>query len=116
MRFTVAPRGMVLPPPLPKPKARLAPLGRFGKGWTSPGVREVTWAETADREWLFERQADGTWSAGHLPTRTEVKNGLRSLPACRRYAGSGRAAADLELTAARAAAAAAPTNGEKADG
>lgn len=71
---------------------------------------------TADGEWIFELAGDGTWSAGHLPTRTEVKNGLRSLPACRRYAGSGRAATDLELTAARAAAAVAPTNGEKADG
>ncbi len=112
MSFTVAPPGAVLPPPPARPASRLAPLGRTWKSWTSPGVREVVKAVTADGEWLFERAADGTWSAGHLPTRTEVKKGIRSLRACRAYAGSGRAAADLELTRARAATA--PANGGKA--
>ena len=84
------------PRPLPaRPKSPLAALGKFWKDCTSPGVYEVVKAVTDDGEWLFVRAADGTWSAGHLPTETEVKAGLRTLRACRLYAGSGKAAADL---------------------
>ena len=85
------------PRPLPaRPKSPLAVLGKFWKGCTSPGVYEVVKAVTADGEWLFVRAADGTWSTGHLPTETVVKTGLRTLRACRLYAGSGKAGADLE--------------------
>ncbi len=83
-------------PPARKPKAPLARLGMFWKDCTSPGVYEVIKAVTADGEWLFERAADGTWNAGHLPTETVVKTGLRTLRTCRAYAGSGKARADLE--------------------
>lgn len=74
----------------------LPPLGKTWKGYTSPGVYERVKAVTADGEWLFARAADGTWSAGHLPTKTELKAGLRDLAAARRYAGTGKARADLE--------------------
>lgn len=94
MTFTMAPPA---PRPLPpKPKTRLTPLGKFWKGYTSPGVYEVVKAVTANSQWLFEREPGGTWSAGHLPTETVVKTGLRSMPACRAYAASGKAQADLE--------------------
>ncbi len=102
MTFTVATPGAVLPPAR-KPKARLAPLGKFRKDWTSPGVSEVVEAVTADGEWMFERSDDGTWEAGHLPTKTVVKSRLGSLSACRTYAGSGKAAADLKRIKAEAA-------------
>ncbi len=91
--FSVVPRGHGAP--LKSPKSHLSPLGKIWKDWTSPGVREAVKAVTLDGEWLFER--DGrTWSAGHFPTRTVVKTGLRSLRACRAYTGSGEARADLE--------------------
>lgn len=96
MRFTVAPPGAVLSPPAPVPQPRLAPLGKRWKAYTGPGVYEVVRAVTADGEWLFQRFADGTWAAGHLPTETQVKDRLRSLEACRAYAGSGEAKQDLE--------------------
>lgn len=95
MTFTVAPR-RTPSPVAPKPKPSLAPLGHVWKDYTSPGVYEVVKAVTADSEWLFERAEDGTWNAGHLPTETVVKAGLRTLRACRVYAGSGKAATDLE--------------------
>jgi hypothetical protein len=96
VRFTVTSPVAPLVPVAPRPASPLASLGRFWRGETSPGVYEVTKAVTADGEWIFERQPDGTWSTGHLPTKTVVKPGLRSLPACRRYAGTGKAQADLE--------------------
>jgi hypothetical protein len=95
MQFTVMPRGTSFPPPPPQPKAPLARLGKRWRGQTRPGTWEVTRAVTADGEWLFELHEDG-WRTGHLPTRTEVKDGLRSLQACRRYAGSGKALEDLK--------------------
>jgi hypothetical protein len=98
MTFMLAVPGAVLPPAAakPKPKRPVAALGMLWKDYTSPGVYEVVKAVTADSEWLFERAEDGTWETGHLPTETVVKTGLRSLPACRAYAGSGRARADLK--------------------
>lgn len=96
MGFTVASRGTALQPTPARPKAALAPLGKSWKGWTAPGVREVVKAVTADGKWLFERAQDGTWATGYLPTKTVVKERLRSLPACRRYAGSGKAREDLK--------------------
>ena len=100
MRFSVAGPGTPRPAaPQPKPKPSLAPLARFKKDWTSPGVYEITRAVTAgpdgEPEWLFERSKDGTWATGHFPTETVVKAGLRDLRACRAYAGSGKAAEDL---------------------
>lgn len=97
MSFTVAPPGAVLSPPPPaSARPGLAPLGKFWRTQTRPGRWEVSKAVTADGEWLFELADGGTWSAGHLPTETVVKTGLRTLRACRRYAGDGRAAAELE--------------------
>jgi hypothetical protein len=96
MTFTAAAPGSALPPPARKPKSPLAPLGKFRRGCTGPGAYEVVEAVTADSEWMFERAGDGTWMTGHLPTETVVKTGLRDLRACRAYAGSGRAARDLE--------------------
>lgn len=93
--FTLAASGAVPCPPR-KPKAFLALLGKVWKDWTSPGCYEPVKAVTADGAWLFERAQDGTWAAGHLPRRAELKAGLRSLRACRLYAGSGRAQADLD--------------------
>jgi hypothetical protein len=93
--FTIAAPSAPRPAPR-KPKAPAARLGKFWRGWTSPDVYEVIKAVTADGEWLFARTGGGTWSTGHLPTETEVKAGLRDLPACRAYAGSGRAREDLE--------------------
>lgn len=98
MRFAVAAPGTPLTPAAPKPKPTgrsVAALGKFWRGWTSPGVYEVIKAVTADGAWLFERAADGTWAAGHLPTEIVVKTGLGTLPACRAYAGSGKAQKDL---------------------
>jgi hypothetical protein len=85
------------PRPLPaRPKSPLAVLGKRWKDYSSPGVYEVVKAVTDDGEWLFVRAADGTWSTGHLPTETVVRTGLRTLRACRLYAGSGKAVADLK--------------------
>jgi hypothetical protein len=94
--FTLA--APAAPPSLPpaQPKTPLAPLGKRWKGYTAPGVYEVVKAVTVDGEWLFARAADVTWSTGHLPTETEVRTGFRTLRACRLYAGSGGAAADLK--------------------
>lgn len=93
MTFTVAP--CRAPRPVAQ-KPSLAAIGKRWKGYASPGVYEVIKAVTADGQWLFERAQDGTWNAGHLPSETVVKAGLRSLRACRVYAGSGKATADLE--------------------
>jgi hypothetical protein len=95
MTFTIAepaaPR-----PAASKPAPSLAPLGKLWKDYTSPSVYEVVKAVTEDGQWLFERAQDGTWDTGHLPTETVVKCRLRSLRACRVYAGSGKAQEDLE--------------------
>lgn len=92
--FTVA------PPRIPFPGERtrrpvLPALGKIWRDYTAPGVYEAVQAVTADGQWLFQRQDGGTWATGHLPTKTEVKTGLRTLRACRAYAGSGKAAEDL---------------------
>lgn len=94
MTFTIIEPGTVIDPPAP-PRTSLPRLGKVWKDYTSPGVYEVVKAVTADGEWLFEKAQDGTWDAGHLPTETVVKAGLRSLRACRSYVGSGRAREDL---------------------
>jgi hypothetical protein len=78
------------------PRNPLPPLGKTWRGWTSPRVHEVVKAVTADGQWLFERAADGTWSVGHLPSKTVVKHGRRSLGSCRSYTGSGRAVRDFK--------------------
>ena len=96
MGFTVASPGTPVPPAPGRLGPVRAPLGKVWKTWTAPGVCEVVKAATADGEWLFERQADGTWAAGHLPTKTVVREHLGSLRACRAYAASGAAKADLE--------------------
>lgn len=93
--FTMPPPRAPLPSPPVRPK-RLAPLGKFKKDYTSPGVYEITEAATKDGEWLFRRSDDSTWMTGHLPTRTVVKSPLGSLHACRAYVGSGKARADFE--------------------
>jgi hypothetical protein len=94
MTFTIA--GAAPRVAVSKPAPSLAPLGHVWKDYTSPGAYEVVKAVTDDGEWLFERAQDGTWAAGHLPTETVVKCRLRSLRACRAYAGSGEAQEDLE--------------------
>ena len=100
MIFTLA--APSAPGPLPlKPKARLAPLGKFWREYTSSSVYEVVKAVTADGEWMFEREPNGTWSTGHLPTETVVKVRLRSLGACQAYVASGKAAADLKRIQAK---------------
>lgn len=76
-----------------------APIAKFWKGYTSPGVYEVTQAVTAGGEWLCERLAEGNWGVGHLPTKTEVRTGFRTLRAARVYA-AGDARADFEKLAA----------------
>lgn len=106
MQFTVAPPGTPLRPPAPKPQPRLVRLGKVWRAYTRPGRYEPVKAVTADGEWLFARFDDGTWAAGHLPTTTQVKDGLRSLAACRAYAASAKAPADLERIQADAKAAA----------
>jgi hypothetical protein len=95
MTFTMAAPGTVLSPPRP-PQARLPRLGKVWKEYTPSGFYEPVKAVTEDGEWLFVRAADGTWSAGHLPTETVVRAGRRSLGACRTYVGSGEALEDLE--------------------
>jgi hypothetical protein len=95
MRFSVAERGTALPPPSVQP-LKLPRLAHVWKNWTSPGVWGPVKAVTADAEWLFVRAEDGTWAVGHLPTETEVKDGLRSPRACRLYVGEGSAQADLD--------------------
>ena len=94
MKFSVASPGTVLPPSPPQPPK--PPRLMIRKGWVSPGTWGPVRAATADGKWLGERFPDGTWAAGHLPTCTEVKDGLRSLAAFRAYVGSGKAQADLE--------------------
>lgn len=101
MTFTMAAPGAALPPDR-KPRARLAPLGNFLKDYTSPGVYEIVRAVTADGQWLFVRADDGSWAVGHLPSETEVKAGLGSLPACRAYVGSGQARTDFDRIQAEA--------------
>jgi hypothetical protein len=91
--FRVVPRGQGAP--LKSPGSQLPPLGKTWREETSHGTWEAVQAVTADGEWLFEREGR-TWSVGHLPTRTVVKTGLRSVRACRVYVGSGQARADLE--------------------
>ena len=104
MSFTIIEPGTVITPPAPR-RPRPSRLAYVERGWTSASVYEPVKAatETDDGapEWLFVRADDGTWDAGHLPTETEVKTGLRSLGACQAYTGSGRAAADLERIQAR---------------
>ena len=94
MRFTVVPAAGVglLIGQHRDPEPPLAPLG---KTRTQDGV--ITGAVTRDGEWVFERQEDGTWAAGHLLSKTVVRAGLPSLPACQAYVASGAARADLEL-------------------
>lgn len=80
--------------PAMAPAPALAPIGRQRKQ-TIGGVEQVTGALTLDGQWIFELAEDGTWSVGHMPTRTEVKHGLQSLTAGRAYAASGTAREDL---------------------
>lgn len=100
MRFTVAEPGTVLAPPSPR-QPKLPRLGKVWRGWTSPGVYEPVKAVTADGEWLFERSEDGTWAAGHLPTKTVTDSRVGTLADCRAYVASGQAEADLELIQAQ---------------
>ena len=95
MTFTVAAPGTVLDPPRPRRPA-LPRLGKVWKEHTPSGFYEPVKAVTADGRWLFVRSANGAWSAGHLPTETAVRSGLRSLRACRTYIASGEALEDLE--------------------
>lgn len=94
MTFTIIEPGTVIDPPAPA-QTSLPRLGKVWRAYTSPSCYEPVKAVTEDGQWLFERAQDGTWDAGHLPTETVVKAGLRTLRACRVYAGSGKAAADL---------------------
>lgn len=93
MNATAAPKATPVTP---------APLAKFQKGYTSPGVYEITKAVTEDREWMIERQEDGTWYVGHLPTKTEVKGGHKTLRAARVYIARGLARADYEAITAEA--------------
>jgi hypothetical protein len=94
MAFTVLPRGTAHPAPPVEP-VKLPRLGKVWREETRPGCWETVQAATEDGEWLFERQGS-TWAAGHLPSKTALKNRLGSLRACRLYVGSGDALADLE--------------------
>lgn len=76
-----------------------APLAKFWKDWTGPGIWEVVKAVTEGGEWMIERQEDATWFVGHLPTQTEVKGGFRTLRAARVYIARGTALADFEALA-----------------
>jgi hypothetical protein len=91
--FSVVPRGHGAP--LKSPTSQLPALGKIWRNQIRPGTWEAVQAITGDGEWLFERHGR-TWSAGHYPTRTALKTGLRSLRACRAYVGTGEARADLE--------------------
>jgi hypothetical protein len=93
VKFSVVPPGTVLPPSPPKPES---PRLKIRRGWISPSVYGPVRAVTTDGLWLFLRGEDGTWMGGHLPTCTEVKDGLKSPAACRSYVASGKAQADLE--------------------
>lgn len=102
MRFSVAPPGTLTPPSPATPRLpAAAPLGRFRKERTEAGVYEIVWAETAGRQWVFDRLGPDDWATGHLPSGTETRRGLRSLMACRVYVASGKAQADLERIQAR---------------
>lgn len=94
MRFTVAPPGAPLPPQAPA-APKLPRLGKIWKDRAADGAYRVVKAVTADGEWLFAL-LDGQWHVGHLPTKTEVRGGFKTLAACRRYAASGKARADLD--------------------
>lgn len=96
MGFSIADRGAPPPAPAGRPQPRLALLGHTWKDYTETGFYEPVKAVTRDGGWIFERQPGGTWKAGHLPSETAVKDGLRSLEACRRYVAGGGAQNDLD--------------------
>ena len=101
--FTMAAPGEIFPRPSAQPDVPPAPLWKTRRDWTSLSVYEVVEAVTTDGEWMCELADDGTWTVGHLPTKTVVKPRLRSRGASRAYVASGKARADLDRIQAEAA-------------
>lgn len=84
MQFTVADRSAPAPAPA-RTRPQAPKLGRFRKAYTRPGRYEVVWALTRDGEWLFILCQDGTWDAVSMTAEAVVREGLRSLAACRAW-------------------------------